>query len=161
VFPENPAPDISIRAASNRDCDAVKRLVFAVLAEHGLKGDSESIDADLDDLEGNYQARGGFFDVFETSEGSIAGSIGIYPLDPDTCELRKMYFAPSIRGRGLGKFAVRRAIQRAKALGFKRIVLETSSKLETARHLYLSFGFKPTTSNHLASRADEAYALDL
>ena len=52
-------------------------------------------------------------------------------------------------------------IERAKALGFKRVVLETSSKLEVARYLYRSFGFKAVTSDHLASRADEAYALDL
>jgi len=152
---------ISVRAATNRDCEAVKQLVFAVLAEHGLAGDPESTDADLDDLESNYQARGGFFDVFETTKQEVVGSVGIYPLDKDTCELRKMYFAPGIRGRGLGRFTVKYSIERAKELGFKRIVLETSSKLEIARHLYLSFGFKAVKSDHLASRADEAYALDL
>jgi len=160
-LPIDPAPDITVRAANNRDCDAVRDLVFAVLAEHGLSGDPQSTDADLNDIESNYQARGGFFDVFENGEQEIVGSVGIYPIDADTCELRKMYFAPSIRGRGVGRFAVRYTIERAKALGFKRVVLETSSKLEVARYLYRSFGFKAVTSDHLASRADEAYALDL
>jgi len=160
-FADHLAQGISVRAADNRDCEAVKKLVFAVLAEHGLTGDPESTDSDLSDIESNYQTRGGFFDVFETSHGEIVGSIGIYPLDKETCELRKMYFATMIRGRGLGRAALKYAIERARVLGFKRIVLETSSRLEVARHLYLSFGFQAVTSDHLASRADEAYALDL
>ena len=72
-----------------------------------------------------------------------------------------MYFIPSIRGRGLGKYVLERTIERAKEMGFKQIVLETSSKLIAANRLYTQFGFRPVESDHLASRADQAYALDL
>ena len=161
MFPDNPAPDLQIRPATNSDIEAVKKLVFGVLAEYGLRGDPESTDSDLNNIETSYHARGGFFDVFEKNAGEIVGSVGIYPLDSNTCELRKMYFAPTIRGRGLGRFTVQYTIERAKALGFKRITLETSSRLETARHLYRSFGFQPIKPDHLASRADEAYLLEL
>ncbi|MGH9968538.1 MAG: GNAT family N-acetyltransferase [Pyrinomonadaceae bacterium] len=73
----------------------------------------------------------------------------------------KMYFVPSVRSRGLGRYILQRTIDRARELGFKRMVLETSSRLEAANHLYSRFGFQPVSSDHLASRADKAYALDL
>jgi putative acetyltransferase len=91
----------------------------------------------------------------------MLGSVGLYPINKTTCELRKMYLIPSARGLGLGKHVLERAIARARALGFKQIVLETSSKLIAANQLYNKFGFKPMASDHLASRADQAYKLDL
>jgi ribosomal protein S18 acetylase RimI-like enzyme len=72
-----------------------------------------------------------------------------------------MYFVPRVRGLGLGKYVLERAIAQARALGFREIVLETSSKLVAANRLYRKFGFKPMESDHLASRADQAYSLDL
>ena len=72
-----------------------------------------------------------------------------------------MYFIKQARGQGLGKYVLRRTIDRARELGFKRMVLETSSKLEAANRLYTQFGFQPVLSDHLATRADQAYALDL
>ncbi len=152
---------LRIRSATNDDRERVSELVFAVLAEYGLKADPETTDADLQDLEANYRQRGGFFEIIEDEEKNLLGSFGIYPIDKKTCELRKMYFIPRIRGLGLGKYVLERTIGRARELGFKQIVLETSSKLSAANHLYNEFGFRRVDSDHLASRADQAYKLDL
>lgn len=153
--------DLIIRPATNDDCERVTKLVFGVLAEFGLEGDPETTDADLKDLEANYRQRGGLFELIEDADANLLGSFGLYPIDKTTCELRKMYFVPSARGSGLGKYVLERAIAKAKELGFKQIVLETSSKLIAANRLYSRFGFKPMESDHLASRADQAYKLDL
>jgi putative acetyltransferase len=152
---------LTIRSATNNDRERVAELVFSVLGEYGLEPDSETTDADLQDIEANYLQRGGLFEVIEDSRANLLGSFGLYPLTKTTCELRKMYFIPSARSLGLGKYVLERAIVRARALGFKQIVLETSSKLIAANHLYTKFGFKPAASDHLASRADQAYELDL
>lgn len=151
---------LTIRSATNDDRERVAELVFGVLAEYGLEPDPETTDADLQDIEANYLQRGGLFEVIEDG-GNMLGSVGLYPVNKTTCELRKMYFIPSARGLGLGKYILERAIARARALGFKQIVLETSSKLIAANQLYNKFGFKPMASDHLASRADQAYKLDL
>lgn len=152
---------LTIRPATNNDRQRVTEIVFGVLAEFGLQPDPETTDADLQDIEGNYIERGGFFEVIEDGEKNILGSFGIFPIDDETCELRKMYFIPNARGLGLGKYVMQRTIARARALGFKKIVLETSSKLIAANRLYTRFGFKPVQLGHLASRADQAYELDL
>ena len=152
---------LTIRPATNRDCESVTKLVFDVLAEFSLEGDPDSTDADLKDIEANYLQRGGLFEVIEDDNGSLLGSFGLYPVNKTTCELRKMYFVPGARGFGLGRHVLERAITKAKELGFKQIELETSSKLVAANQLYAKFGFKPADSDHLASRADQFYKLDL
>ena len=151
---------LTIRPASNNDLAAIVKLVFGVLREFGLEPDPEATDADLQDIEANYLQRGGLFDVIEDN-GSLVGSVGVFPIDESTCELRKMYFVPSIRGRGLGNYVLRRAVNQAKELGFTRMVLETSSKLAAANKLYVRFGFQPFNADHLAQRADQSYTLDL
>jgi putative acetyltransferase len=151
---------LTIRSATNDDRERVAELVFGVLAEYGLEPDPETTDADLQDIEANYLQRGGLFEVIEDG-GNMLGSVGLYPVNKTTCELRKMYLIPSARGLGLGKYVLERAIARARALDFEQIVLETSSKLVAANQLYNKFGFKPMASDHLASRADQAYKLDL
>ena len=151
---------MNLRPATNDDAAAVRDLIFGVLAEYGLKGDPAGTDADLDDIAGNYASRGGLFDVVE-EDGRIVGTVGLYPLREGVCELRKMYLFKETRGKGLGRRLLDHALERARALGFRRVELETSSKLVEAIALYTRYGFKPQTGCHLAERCDQAYALDL
>jgi len=152
---------LSVRPATTADSERVRKLVFEVLAEFGLRGDPDSTDADLNDLETNYTGRGGCFDLIEDAHGNLVGCWGLYPVDKSTCELRKMYFVPSVRGLGLGRYVLEVALRKAKQMGFSKIVLETSSKLIAANRLYQRFGFKPAVSDHLAARADQFYELEL
>jgi putative acetyltransferase len=153
--------DVVIRAATNGDRDRVVALVFGVLNEYGLPPDPESKDSDLMDIEGNYIRPGGVFELIEDPEGNLLGCFGLCPLDQKTCELRKMYFVPRVRGRGLGKHVLERAVAHARRLGFKTITLETSSALQQAIRLYTRFGFSPAPVEHVTARCDQAYFLKL
>jgi putative acetyltransferase len=154
--------DVKIRPATNHDIERIKALVFAALHEHGLKPDPEHTDADLDDIEGNYLRPGGVFEVIEDEAGNLLGTVGLYRMDDETCELRKMYFAPRLRGRGMGLRTLERTVQTARSMGFRRMTLETSSVLEKAIKLYTRFGFKPyDVIKHRSIRSDMAYFLDL
>ena len=72
-----------------------------------------------------------------------------------------MYLAPSARGQGFGRRLLEHALARAADLGFSRVVLETASVLREAVALYERYGFQRYTTEHLASRCDTAYYLDL
>ena len=79
-------------------------MVYGVLKEYGLKPDPACTDDDIKDIESSYFSRGGTFFVLEAKNGSIIGAYGLYPIDEQTCELRKMYLHKAYRGKGLGKF---------------------------------------------------------
>jgi len=150
-----------LRDATNADCEAVRMLVFAVLTEYGLKSDPGCTDADLGDIEQSYFARGGTFQVLEDRDGAIVGACGLYPMAEQTCELRKMYLRRECRGKGFGKRLLDDALAQARRLGFTRVVLETASVLKEAVALYESYGFTPYHPDHLSSRCDQAYLLEL
>lgn len=153
--------NLNIRAATNLDGERITRLVFATLVEYGLPPDPDFTDADLKDIEANYFKRGGLFEVIEDEAGNLLGTVGLYPLDAETCELRKMYFTGELRGRGMGRRMLERMVESARTLGFKRITLETASVLKRAIYLYTRFGFKPFETRHLSARSDRTYFLDL
>jgi len=149
----------TFRTASNQDISAIKELVFKVLLEFGLQPDPSS--TDLDDIDANYLNHGGMFYVIENADGQIIGTGGIALSSSKVCELRKMYLAQSARGVGLGKKMLRLLLADAKKLGFQQVTLETASVLKHAIILYQGAGFLPYQPDHLSTRCDQAYKLDL
>ena len=153
-------PEIFMRLATNEDCGRVQALVFGVLREYGLEPDPDGTDRDIADLEAHYTNRGGTFELLEDAAGNLLGTVGLYPMNEDTIELRKMYFSKDLRGRGVGKQTLRRMIEKARALGYKKIYLETASVLREAVALYEKFGFVPTDEKH-TPRCDAAYTFTI
>jgi putative acetyltransferase len=133
----------------------VFRIVKDVLSEYGLAANPDETDADLRDIRQSYIAAGGAFRILE-SGGRIAGSYGLHATTPASCELRKMYLLPGLRGRGLGRKMMDDALLVAKAMGFKEMTLETNSRLKEAITLYKSYGFSQFTPDHLSDRCDSA-----
>lgn len=152
---------LTLRQATNQDREAIEALVFGVLAEYDLKPDPSATDSDLQNIELSYPARGGVFDVLTDEAGHVVGSIGLLPVSSSVCELRKMYLAAPARGLGYGRRLLEHALVRARELGFGRVVLETASVLREAVALYERYGFRRYTPEHLATRCDAAYSLDL
>lgn len=151
---------ISIRSATNADCEKVQNLVFGVLREYGLKPDLKGTDADIADIEAAYINRGGIFELLEDENGNLLGTVGLYPINAEKIELRKMYFAKDFRGKGYGRKTLQRMIETARKLGYKQIYLETAGVLKEAVALYKSSGFQPTCEKH-TPRCDQAYFLNL
>lgn len=153
---------MKIRLATNQDKEQIQQVVFGTLSEYGLKNDPNGTDADLNDIQANYIGCGGTFVVLEDENNKIVGTGGLFYLRPGVCELRKMYLLKETRGKGFGKQMMNYLLAKANELGFKRIELETASVLVEAISLYTRYGFRPITcAEHLASRCDQAYALDL
>lgn len=148
-----------IRPATKEDQDDIRALIFAVLDEYELEPAPKTTDRDLYDIEGFYAD--GSFDVLETEEGKIIGTVGLKPTGGGVADLRKMYLKAGYRGRGLGKRLLRHAIARAKDLGLRRLELETARVLEEAIGLYEAHGFRPFERADIERRCDQVLALDL
>ncbi len=155
-----PEPEYLVREAGNKDSEEIKNLVFKVLKEYGLESDLDTTDSDLIQIHDSYQKRGGYFLVLE-KEREILGCAGIYYLNDSECELRKMYLDHSIRGKGMGKFLLEQMLSKAINLGFSKMRLETASVLKEAISLYIRYGFKQVSSEHMSCRCDQVYVLDL
>jgi putative acetyltransferase len=150
-----------LRTATNEDTAAVTKLIYGILEDYQLKHDPGTTDSDLLDIEKNYVNRNGLFDLIEDENEQIIATVGLYKIDNETCELRKMYLDKSHRGKGLGRLLLEHALKRAKELGYKKIVLETASVLKEAIGLYEHYGFKQYFPEHLSGRCDKAYYLNL
>jgi len=144
-----------IRDYSPGDEKSVFGIVKEVLAGYGLSTNPEKTDADLRDIQLSYLSNGGAFRILEC-EGRIVGSCGLYPTTRQSCELRKMYLLPELKGRGLGKMMMDDAFAVAKDLGFVEMTLETNSCLKEALELYRKNGFREFTPSHLSDRCDLA-----
>jgi GNAT superfamily N-acetyltransferase len=62
-------------------------------------------------------------------------------LGANTGELKRMYVAPEMRGRGIGRALLARLEAEARALGLVRLVLETGTRQAEALGLYDDAGF--------------------
>ena len=133
--------DLTIRKAKRGDEAKVLDLVEEVLGYYDLELNPEVEDLDITDIPKYYTQNNGDFEVIEF-KGKIVGSYGIYKLDEETCELRKMYLNQSFQGLGLGNIMVENSFKLAKELNYKKITLQTNSVLYKAVKLYKKYGFE-------------------
>jgi putative acetyltransferase len=139
-----------IRPIRRGDRGAVARLIRDVMPTFGAKGPGFAIvDPEVDDMFTAYQApRSGYFVVVRseprTAQETVVGGGGYAPLvgaDERTCELRKMYFMPEVRGLGLGQKVLAQCLALAHRAGFAQMYLETLEAMSQARALYERNGF--------------------
>ena len=72
----------------------------------------------------------------------VAGAIAITAASRQVALLRWFLLDASLRGRGLGRELLDRALEFARESGYERVVLETFSELEGAAALYGAAGFE-------------------
>lgn len=95
-------------------------------------------------------------------EASPTGVVGLRVLDDVTGELRRLFVRPHDRASGLGRELTEAVIDRARALGLRRLVLSTLPTMVHAQALYGSMGFGPVEP-YVAEPTDGVlyFALDL
>ncbi|HFE3441975.1 TPA: GNAT family N-acetyltransferase [Klebsiella aerogenes] len=137
---------LSLRRITATDNPAIANVIRQVSAEYGLTADKGYTVADpnLDELYELYSQPGSAYWVVEQN-GEVVGGGGVAPLscsESDICELQKMYFMSSARGKGLAKKLALMAMDYAREQGFKRCYLETTAFLKEAIGLYKHLGFE-------------------
>lgn len=76
------------------------------------------------------------------SEGREVGVCALRRAGSGVFEFSKMAVAENSQGLGIGRKLGEAAIEKAKAIGAKRIYLEGNTTLEASIHLYKKLGFK-------------------
>ena len=157
----------SIRPIASPDNGQIAAIIRTVMPEFGANGAGFAIhDQEVDNMFSAYSRPRCSYFVCEVN-GRILGGGGIAPLeggDEITCELKKMYFLPEARGKGLGQQVLQRCLITAKDKGFRYCYLETFNTMKDAMKLYAKNGFIKIPSalgntGHFA--CDTFYQLDL
>ncbi len=120
--------------------DASRALISALNAELSVmysEPGANHFDLDPAEVSGK---RGAFLVV--SHNGTPVGCGAVRLIATDTGELKRMYLAPSVRGKGLAKQLVAALETEARVLGAKRLVLETGIRQHAALALYRGAGFR-------------------
>lgn len=134
-------PEVVVRACQPGDLGAVRSL----LAGYGAGVDIpayQRFDEEIAGLPGPYAGPDGCLLVACVSE-RVVGCCAVRKLAAGVCEMKRLFADPDVRGRGIGALLVDRIIAEARALGYRRMKLDTDPAFASAVALYQSRGFRP------------------
>src|SRR4051812_10937321 len=142
------SPDPITIARSVLTDDASRALIGALNAElQGVYPEPGATHFALDPAEVT-GGRGAFLVVYRAGTPVGCGALRVLDCDGNgdavlIAELKRMYIAPAVRGTGLGRRLVAALEAEARALGVRRLVLETGVRQAAALALYGATGFRP------------------
>ena len=144
---------------------AMAAIVRAALKAHGLDIPGTAyFDEALDHLSVYYDRPGRAYYVL-LEDGAVTGGVGLAQFEglPGCCELQKLYLSPAAQGRGLGYRMIRFIEDRARALGYRQMYLETHTNLQAAIHEYERSGYRqiPRPAAVIHTTMDRFYIKEL
>jgi GNAT superfamily N-acetyltransferase len=105
--------------------------------------DHEMVDIDPADVA---EPLGAFLVAWLQVDGGDEQAVGCGAIRPspfpDAAEIKRMYVRPEARGRGISRSLLVALEDRARALGYERLVLETGTQQPEAMALYESEGYR-------------------
>jgi GNAT superfamily N-acetyltransferase len=130
---------------------------YAELAD-GLGGfdPGRSVSAEPDEM----ASPAGAFFVLELA-GRPVGCAGLKTHAPRVGEVKRMFVAADVRGRGLGWALLRIIEDEAHRLGMQRLVLDTAAPLAAAAALYAAAGYREVAAFNDNPYAARWFAKDL
>lgn len=144
-MPESALRVIVRDAVDPADLDAVRGLLATYRDEFGPTVREnlrlQNFDAELAALPGRYAGPAGAL-LLATVDARPAGCVALRDVGGGVCEMKRLYIDPSARSLGLGKRLVAAILDRAKSLGYRRMVLDSTPEMSRAVALYRSFGFQ-------------------
>ena len=133
-------------ARSADEIATVKTLFREYAGSLGVSLCFQGFDQELAEMPGAYAPPAGRLFLVHVN-GQPAGCVGLRPLDggdggKDRCEMKRLYLRPVCRGLGLGRRLAELIIADARAIGYRKLVLDTLADMTAARALYADLGFR-------------------
>lgn len=130
-------------ATSPEDLDDARRLIADYLAGLEVDQSFEDTGTELANLPWRYAPpRGALMLARREEDGVALGVIALRPLPgPGDCESRRLYVSPDGRGLGLGIKLGWAIIERAREIGYRRLLIDTRTSMHVAQGIYRNAGF--------------------
>lgn len=119
------------------DQQEAKTLILSGLVDHWGWLDP-TLNPDLNDIAETY--RQGVFLVARL-DGRMVGTGGLKPRGEGVAEIVRMSVAKDLRRLGLGRKILAELVARARVMGLRKIILETTDTWSEVIAFYVSFGF--------------------
>jgi ribosomal protein S18 acetylase RimI-like enzyme len=134
-----------VESARPEDYDAIAELTVRVYVDGNLASDQYT--PQLADVAG--RAERSELLVVRDAEGRVVGSVALVLSgdfgevleSDDEAAFRMLVVDPSARGRGVGRLLVTSCLDRARAVGKRRVVISTDPRMTAAHRLYEGLGF--------------------
>jgi ribosomal protein S18 acetylase RimI-like enzyme len=131
-----------VQAQSEEQIGQARELFMEYAAATGIDLCFQNFDAELAALPGDYAPPDGR--LFLALDGTqVAGCVALRKIDAETCEMKRLYVRPALRGTGAGKSLALKIIEEARSLGYTRMRLDTLPSMQRAITLYRALGFQP------------------
>ncbi|WP_422859989.1 GNAT family N-acetyltransferase [Flagellimonas sp. S174] len=137
---------VLFKKASTKEEYKLGQSLFSKYAEDiGIDLSFQDFEKELKQLEKQYGApEGSLFLIFE--DATPIGCFAIRKLEPEICELKRMFLEKQHRGKGIGKQMMGEALREARHLGYSKIRLDSIKSMRSAIAVYTAFGFKEIES---------------
>ena len=139
-------PTVLIGAPSNaRETEAVRDLFREYAESLGFSLGFQGFEEEMAAFPGSYAPPDGALLLARVArEGTWhdAGAVGLRPLAPGICEMKRMYVRPTFRGLGLARSLATTLLDLARARGYRAMRLDTvPAQMRAAERLYRELGF--------------------
>ena len=132
---------MKIAEATEKDMLNVGKLFREYQEWLGIDLCFQGFEEELATLPGSYASPKGVI-LIAIEDREVAGCVGIRPIVENEAELKRLYVKPGYQGQGIGKRLFHAAMSKAKSIGYTSIVLDTLPTMQTAKLLYVAYGFK-------------------
>ena len=123
------------------NADVVRDLFLEYAEALGHNTCLAGFDEELLNLPGDYGPPRGCL-LLARLDGVAAGCVGVRPLDEADCEMKRLFVRPQFRRLRLGRKLCEAVIARARAIGYRRMFLDSLPAMREARTLYAALGFR-------------------
>jgi ribosomal protein S18 acetylase RimI-like enzyme len=142
-----------MQAESDAEIAQTRDLFLEYAKSLGFSLCFQNFDQELAGLPGEYASPHGRLLLAEY-DGQLAGCVALHKLEPEICEMKRLYLRTRFRGKGLGRALAETIIAEARAIGYRRMRLDTVEPvMKDAVGIYRRLGFKeipPYRANPIA-----------
>ncbi|HEY1676581.1 MAG TPA: GNAT family N-acetyltransferase [Candidatus Sulfotelmatobacter sp.] len=133
---------ISLSQAESSVQIAQARELFLEYAQSlGFSLCFQNFDQELAQLPGSYAPPEGRLLLAEY-DSQLAGCVALHKLEPNICEMKRLYVRPQFRGKGIGRVLIDRVIAEARRIGYQLMRLDTVEPvMKDAVAMYRKIGF--------------------
>jgi putative acetyltransferase len=129
------------QTSSAAQIDAARTLFLEYAQSLDFDLSFQGFEEELAGLPGDYAAPEGRLLLAEAG-GQLQGCVALHRYAEGICEMKRLFVRPEFRGTGLGRKLVLATIEEARAIGYRRMRLDTiGASMGSAIALYRSLGF--------------------